>query len=111
MRTIFSNALLTVGIALIGCKGDNVAGSTPSIARIIVTPKNPELAVGASVQLSAEGKGFDDKAGFLWRTTDQTILRVSSAGVVTGVAPGNARILTKAAFDTTLEVDTKIVVQ
>jgi len=62
-----------------------------------VTPTNPSLAIHATLQLIATGTYSDSSTGDFthsstWTSSDTTIATVSSAGVVTGVAPGTATI-------------------
>lgn len=77
-----------------------VAGSTPPgstpVSTISISPSSVSVAAGGTVQLSAT---LRDASGNLltgrtvsWATSDSTIARVSSTGLVTGVASGTAGI-------------------
>jgi uncharacterized protein YjdB len=62
-----------------------------------VTPTNPSLAINSTLHLIATGTYSDSSTGDFtssatWTSSDSTIATVSSAGVVTGVAPGTAKI-------------------
>jgi uncharacterized protein YjdB len=66
------------------------------VASVVVSPATAGLLVGQTVQLAAATK--DSAGGTLtgrtvtWTSSDTTTARVSSAGVVTGVAAGTATI-------------------
>jgi hypothetical protein len=68
----------------------------PTVARIVVSPANPTVNVGNTVQLSATAyDASGNQLGgltFTWSSSDTTHARVSSVGLVTGVAAGSAVI-------------------
>jgi eukaryotic-like serine/threonine-protein kinase len=66
------------------------------VGAVEVLPTERSVAIGGDAALAAEvrdldGTRLDDRA-VLWSSSDPAIARVSSDGVVTGVAPGNAVI-------------------
>ncbi|CAN5796606.1 hypothetical protein BH23GEM5_BH23GEM5_08010 [soil metagenome] len=87
-------AMLTVA----GCEGggglvDPPAG--PEVASVSINSPDQTLELGRTVQLnatatSAAGNPLDRT--FVWSSTDETRVRVSSTGMVTAVAPGTAMI-------------------
>jgi hypothetical protein len=64
------------------------------VAGIDVTPRNPTVDSAKTVQLSATVRDFHDQvipnAAVTWSSAPASIAAVSSAGLVTGVAPGTA---------------------
>lgn len=81
-----------------------------TVASITITgaPAGP-LAVGATVQLTATARNSAGKRvveTVKWRSTDVTVARVSAAGLVTAVKPGQAAIIagTRAVVDTATTV-------
>jgi hypothetical protein len=72
------------------------------IARLQISPMEPVVAVGQTSQLSVTATDIrGNEAGIgnvTWRSSDEGIATVSSAGVVRGIAAGIARI--RAAVDT-----------
>src|SRR5215210_1851425 len=66
------------------------------VAQVTVTGPATEVQVGQTLQLTASAQ---DAAGaplegrtFAWTTSDETLATVSSAGLVSGVAPGSVEI-------------------
>lgn len=93
---------LLVVIAVSGCKHEPLTPAGPPIIRIEITPKSPVVGIGSSVQLSVVMYGYKPEGGFVWRSNDESIARVSNSGVVTGVRAGDVDILALPASDTTL---------
>lgn len=64
------------------------------VASINIAPRNPAIDSGATVQLSASAVDFHSEvipnAVFAWSSAPVSITSVSSAGVVSGLAPGVA---------------------
>jgi len=62
------------------------------VASITIAPRNPAIDSGATVQLSAAAVDFHGQTipTVTWTTAPASIASVSSAGLVTGVAPGMA---------------------
>jgi hypothetical protein len=91
------------------------AGNTPRVLRIRVSPASPiALSVGDTAQLrvteelsdgttrSALAPSFSDATS----STQGTPIRVSSSGLVTGLAAGRGRVLVRAAgFNATVTID------
>ena len=79
-----------------GKTGTSTITVAPVVATIDITPVNPSVAVGQSIALVATAK---DAAGktvsgvtFMWETSEPTLAGVTGAGLVTGLAVGNAEI-------------------
>ena len=64
------------------------------VASISVTPPNPAIDSGATVQLSATAIDFHNNAipnaAVTWTSAPASVVAVTSAGLVTGVSPGIA---------------------
>ena len=96
-----------IGTATISAREDGVTGTTAvtvtpaALTSIAITPPNPSLAKGTSLQLNASGAFTDgtvqDLTRFVsWVSSDATIAQVSGAegsqGLVTGIGTGAATI-------------------
>ena len=64
------------------------------VASVAITPRNPAIDSGATVQLSATATDFHNKvipdAAFTWTSGNASIVTVSATGLVTGASPGAA---------------------
>jgi hypothetical protein len=69
---------------MVGCKKDG-----PAADKLIITPATAEVAVAATVQLSANME-------VTWSSSDATIAGVNEQGLVTGLKEGQADIIAKA---------------
>ncbi|HKT07315.1 MAG TPA: Ig-like domain-containing protein [Gemmatimonadaceae bacterium] len=103
--TVSASGLVTAvapGSATITATSEGKSGTSAisvtlvPVSTVTVTPKNDTLAVGANAQLSATLK---DSAGnvltgrtITWGTSSASVATVTSSGMVTGVAGGNATI-------------------
>jgi hypothetical protein len=62
------------------------------VAAIDITPRNPVIDSGSTLQLSATVRDFHDQvipdAAVSWGTASTAVATVSATGLVTGVAPG-----------------------
>jgi Big-like domain-containing protein len=82
-----------VGVAL-GCSG-LTEGEAGVVALEVRVPAPSVLEIGEILQLSArplDKNGDSVAATVIWRTPDTTATVDSTTGVVTGVAPGTARV-------------------
>jgi len=86
-------------IAILGvgaCGGDDGSEPNVPVATVTVTPPSLSIQVGATVQLQAAT--LDGNGGTLtgrqiaWATSDIAIATVSSSGLVTGLAEGDATV-------------------
>ena len=93
--------LVAVAVALsAGCSGgaDGPEGVGPSLVftSVSLTPATPTVVVGATQQLTATAQdqngGSMSGATFTYQSSDVNKATVSTAGVVTGVAAGTARV-------------------
>jgi uncharacterized protein YjdB len=86
----------TVTASAGGKSGSAAVTVVQIVSSVTVTPVNPGVTVGATQRLSATAKDplGEAVAGktFTWTSSASAVARVSSAGVVTGVAPGSAII-------------------
>ena len=84
LLAVFTVVLITV---LAGCRGFFVK---PTLSSITVTPTNPNLQIGQTLQLAATGNFNDGTTGSVsnvsWSSGDSTHVSVSSSGLVKGIA-------------------------
>jgi uncharacterized protein YjdB len=86
---VAANAFGKSGLAMITV-------TKPPVASVRLQPDRADIAVDATVQLSASaldanGKAMPDRA-IAWTTSNPGIASVNGSGLVTGVAPGTATI-------------------
>ena len=90
-----SRTLLVASLVLAAaCSSSNPSVSLTSIG---VTPSDPSIAQGSTVQLTATGTYSDSSTQDVtstasWMSSDTSKATVSSAGLVTGVAPGTVTV-------------------
>jgi alpha-tubulin suppressor-like RCC1 family protein len=89
--------LLVAALALNGCGGDGGGITEPEVASVTVSPADPSVSVGGTVQLTATPRDANgtELTGLSasWSSSAAGIAAVNaSSGVVTGVAAGNATI-------------------
>lgn len=82
-------------IILASCEGVTTSDIDDRVIAVIaVTPPQPSVTVGSTVQLSAIATDVDGQtvssATFVWSSFSEPVATVDSNGLVTGVAPGNA---------------------
>ena len=82
-------------IVLASCEGVTTSDIDDRVIAVIaVTPPQPSVTVGSTVQLSAIATDVDGQtvssATFVWSSFSEPVATVDSNGLVTGVAPGNA---------------------
>jgi len=70
----------------------------PTLSSILITPSSAAVAVGQTRQLKATGFYSDNSTQDLtgtvnWSSTNSLVASVSAAGMVTGVAAGQAGIV------------------
>jgi hypothetical protein len=91
-----AGALAFAGV-LAGC-GDDV--TVPQTLEVTVTPASANVAVGASVTLTASVTGTNPNKNITWASSDPTKATVDAAtGKVTGVAVGQTTVTATAAAD------------
>jgi trimeric autotransporter adhesin len=81
-------------IILGGCDGFFV---DPTLTGIVVAPPTPSILENTTLQMTAAGTYDDGSTKTItgsaqWSTSDTSIVKISSSGVVTGLAPGTASI-------------------
>jgi uncharacterized protein YjdB len=90
-----SRTLLAASLVLAGaCSSSNPSVSLTSIG---ITPSDPSIAQGSTVQLTATGTYSDNSTQDVtstasWTSSDPSKATVSSTGLVTGVAPGTVTV-------------------
>ena len=81
--------------------GNENAGAPRTVASVTVTPATATVAIGATTQLT--GSALDSDGGTVtgttlaWTSTAEAIATVSSTGLVTGVAEGEAKVIAASA--------------
>ena len=88
---------LTVAACLLvaACSGSSAVNK--SLQSIGVTPSNPSLATGTTLQLAATATYSDQSNQDItslvtWASSDAAVLTISAAGLVTAVTPGTATV-------------------
>ncbi len=87
----------------LGCKSGGVASVTdidiaipPSVHSVTISPAPASLMEGSSLQLTAHAKDSEGNAlngrSVRWSSSDQTIVSVDSAGLVTAMSAGSALV-------------------
>lgn len=75
-------------------------GSSDGVATVTVSPPTPTVAVGAEIPLQATLQDASGKAvtgvSVVWTVQDSKIAKVSSSGVVTGLAVGSTQVAANA---------------
>ena len=108
VATVDASGLVTgvaEGVATITASGGLASGSavvtvTQPVATVEVSPAAETIALGSTLQLTAEG--FDENGDavesvqFSWESSDVAIATVDASGLVTGVAVGAATITASA---------------
>lgn len=93
---------MTPGTAIIVATVGGVSGSATvqveprAVAQITITPSSPNIAVGAPQQLQAtlrdaQGSVLTDR-NISWTTSDESVVFVSSTGLIVGTGAGSATI-------------------
>ena len=85
---LFSAFLGLLSLVGVGCRGFFV---NPTLTSMTVTPANPNLQIGGTLQLIATGNNDDGSTKNLttsstWTTSDASKVTVSSTGLVKGIA-------------------------
>jgi uncharacterized protein YjdB len=87
-------------VAALSCKSDSLEPGGGAVASVVISPPRATVAVGASVQLTAEvldGSGTAlGEHRVVWASSDVTTATVSGDGVVTGVKVGSVQIAASA---------------
>lgn len=87
--------LLALCVGIHGCGGGGGA-SSPSplpLTSITVSPANPSLAIGDSLQLMAtDGAGKAVNGTVVWRTQNANVVVVDASGTITAIGEGIARV-------------------
>lgn len=107
-------AAVFVAIALMtsACGGDAGRAATPAVASVQIREGDQTLVAGATVALSVtvEASGGASQA-VAWTSDDETVARVGATGIVTAVAPGEARIIAASVADATVRDSVRVRVE
>src|SRR5688572_22615151 len=99
-RTLAMAGALAFAGVLAGCGDDVTVGDDLSVT---VTPTSADVAVAASVQLTASVTGNNSNKNVTWSTSDASKATVDATGKVTGVAVGQATITATSAADAAIK--------
>ncbi len=85
---LLSAFLCLMTLAWVGCQGFFV---NPTLTSITITPSNPNVQVGGTLQLTATGNNDDGSTKNLtssatWTSSDTTKVTVNSTGLIKGIA-------------------------
>lgn len=87
------------GFALLSCGGGST-GPGNGVGKVVITPSNDSIAIGATVTLSAKVVNAQGQvvngATVFWNTSNANVATVSSNGTVTGVDTGSVQIAASA---------------
>ena len=100
MRRLLYMAALSVCAVFVNCAGPDPAGLNADLApttpskQVIVSPSQATLDPGQAQQFTAQllQDGKQKKAAFTWSSSNPAVATVSSSGLVTAVAGGDAVI-------------------
>lgn len=111
--TLLDNVIITSSVwTLIGLANNTtyywrVRGANPeapseqdSVASVTISPSIPVVGGGSTTQLSAIVQTTGEAStAVVWESSNESILTVNSAGLVTGVAEGSASVTATSVFD------------
>lgn len=99
MKHVVSGMVAIMSIAVVGCTSREPIGPLSGAMlsggkTVVVAPSEATLEPGQTQQFSAQYfvNGKQKKAQFTWSSSDEGVATVSSAGLVTAVASGEATI-------------------
>src|SRR5690348_9177514 len=94
-RSIVAAFAAVAGSLLLSCGGDST-GTGTGVGKVIITPDNDSIVIGASVSLTAKVVNAQGQtvpgATVFWNTSNANVATVSSNGTVTSVDTGTAQI-------------------
>src|SRR4051812_36916338 len=93
-RTLAFVCMMTALVA--ACSKDNPVAATPTVSTITVTSAEPNVMVGATVQMTASStlsNGTTSAPTCSWSSDTPTVASVTASGLVTGVGSGQANII------------------
>src|SRR5271166_565103 len=77
-----------------GGGGGGTTGPDPKLTQIVISPANPQITKGATVQLSATGildnGNHEPLSGVAWQSNQTNVATISAQGSVTGMSEGVA---------------------
>jgi trimeric autotransporter adhesin len=97
-RGIAAFLSLTLLLAIAACGSGSSSSTAPrTLSSLAITPANPSVVIGSTMQLTATGTYSDGATANLtssvsWTSSDSTVETVSSSGLVTGVGLGTAMV-------------------
>lgn len=89
-------ALATAVLALAACGEAPTEPPVPRVASVVLEPSADTIIVGGILRVTATAKdawgGRVPGVRFAWASSDEAVLTVDTAGLVTGVGPGTAEV-------------------
>lgn len=99
MRRIVCSLVATLSVGFVGCTSTEPTGPLNAALlsgnkTVVVSPSEATLSPGGTQQFSAQFfvSGMQRKAIFVWTSSNENVATVSSIGLVTAVAAGEATI-------------------
>lgn len=82
---------------LVAACGDSPSDGGNAVASVTITPDNPSIVVGATVQLNAAVRNASGAAvtgaSVTWRSDNEAVATVNTTGRVAGISAGTARVI------------------
>ena len=98
-RSVVVLVLVALVLVLVGACGDG-GGPAPAVLGVSIDQEGVVLEVGESVELSVTVEAVGGASRDVeWASDDEGVATVSDAGVVSGVAEGEAMVVATSAFD------------
>jgi hypothetical protein len=93
-------AAVALSALLLGACGDSPSDPGRTVASVAISPDNPSVVVGSTIQLTATVQSSSGGAvtgvTVSWQSESQGVATVTQAGRVAGIAPGTSRIIATA---------------
>lgn len=96
MKASVAARIFLIALVAVGCGSEPSTVEPSPDVRLSISPAAAELELRDSLRLEIEATGLSNLSVISWTSSDARIASVSQSGVVTGVAPGSARITASA---------------
>ena len=107
-RWLFVFALVVIVLVVLGCS----SRTTPAVSEVVIEQGDVVLVVGQTVELSVTVRAVGGASTEVtWVSSDEAVATVSGAGVVTGVAEGEATVVATSAFDDSRSASVTVTVE
>ena len=83
---------LCIAIALAGCNNQTQTPTGPTVTSVSVMPSTARLIVGQTQQFTATVAPTDAPQTVTWAAIPASVVSISTTGIVTGLAPGQATV-------------------